>query len=112
MHLCLQYIHACRDQLKAEGRDHLVEAMLCAMEEVWGKGFEDGLNPELEYLDHLQVRNPNPQHIKACAGACCIVVPQRRGSPSGCIGQCAGRLCLSYSSCRGKGPWLQPFPCA
>lgn len=29
--------------------------MLCAMEEVWGTGFEDGLNPELQYLDHLQV---------------------------------------------------------
>jgi hypothetical protein len=46
-----------RDQLKAEGRDHLVEAMLCAMEEVWGGGFEEGVNPELEYLDHLQVRS-------------------------------------------------------
>jgi len=25
------------------------------MEEVWGCRFEDGVNPELEYLDHLQV---------------------------------------------------------
>lgn len=44
-----------REQLKAEGRDHLVEAMLCAMEEVWGVRFDDGVNPELQYLDHLQV---------------------------------------------------------
>lgn len=46
-----------RAQLRAEGRDHLVEAMLCAMEEVWGRGFEEGLNPELEakMMDHLQV---------------------------------------------------------
>lgn len=26
------------------------------MEEVWGGGFEEGVNPALEYLDHLQVR--------------------------------------------------------
>lgn len=44
-----------RDQLRAEGREHLVEDMLCAMEEVWGCRFEDGVNSELEYLDHLQV---------------------------------------------------------
>ena len=47
---------SCSDQLRAEGRDHLVEDMLCAMEEVWGVRFDDGINPELQYLNHLQVR--------------------------------------------------------
>jgi hypothetical protein len=32
-----------------------VEAMLLAMEEVWGTRFDEGVNPELQYLDHLQV---------------------------------------------------------
>jgi hypothetical protein len=52
---CIAALRICRDQLRAEGKDHKVEAMLCAMEDVWGTRFEDGLNPELQYLDHLQV---------------------------------------------------------
>ena len=40
--------------------------MLCAMEEVWGAGFEEGLNPELQYLDHLQVRLAAGQSTLLC----------------------------------------------
>lgn len=58
-HPCLS--HTCgtrhtRDALAAEGKAHLVEAMLLAIERVWGYRFEDGLNPDLDYLHHLQVR--------------------------------------------------------
>ncbi|WIA17545.1 hypothetical protein OEZ85_014374 [Tetradesmus obliquus] len=59
------YFYKTMDQLRAEGKEGLVEEMLLAIERVWGYRFEDGLNPDLQYLDHLQ--EPLKAHYRPLA---------------------------------------------